>query len=340
MGVCFSETSFEENINKLFNSLPIKHIQLIKLKEFIIYQSTIEDITKIKSLSVKEKKIKNTNPLSNKVSFYKIESFNKYLLISNYNNIVYKYFYFKEYMNEILEFFNEIYALIPFEIKYPILKIIILLFGRFENSISSYGIYIDAFYYYSLYEYVNNNEIDIESEVEEEKSITNKYIYNESIDKMNKMNNNRKVELEDNIKRKEFINIQEKNQIQISNTKVISNKSLYVLLRLYLYSLTNIALPIFMIKFEKKDYEEKMKSYKELWTEKNLSSYIINTFLDKDNMSKLVYINIEEFVKKYIEKLSNLYVLLCEYSDYCRFLTEKQVIQYEKIEENYRLVYK
>ena len=168
--ICSSSYGYEDSLSYIFNNLPSKFQSTFKINDLIIDQSKEDKIfDKVKS----NIKLMQTISLS-KIPYSKEESFNRCLYETNYQNIIYKFYLTPGYEKELYEYFVELYKQIPEEIRYPCIRIILVMFSKFDLNLSL-NLFIDLFYYLSMYSF--SERMNQEQSIPFGKSIKNECLF-------------------------------------------------------------------------------------------------------------------------------------------------------------------
>lgn len=159
MGItCCSTSLFEHNLDLLFKRITI-HNSTYKEINSLITKYGYEDliIKKVKESNLKKNQFFNLlqpkieSKTSIKLNFIRETSYYIVLTESNFYKLINEYLLVEDYEKEVFHYFSHVFHSIKSNLRYPILKIIlVLLLGKYEKGLSE-TIFIELIVNYCLF---------------------------------------------------------------------------------------------------------------------------------------------------------------------------------------------
>ncbi len=182
---CSMRETIEELLEMYYNKIPLKNESSIKVNDILVDLGTkdiiIEKMNPEEDDNLKIFKLesKSTFSKTKRNSFKRDRCLSILLSESNFRHFIYKYLFVPDFEDETLVYFNNVYAMINHNLRYPIIKIImILLLCAKDNERDD--ILIENISYYNLVNGKFNNNMIIKNhkyiETESLKTILKYYI--------------------------------------------------------------------------------------------------------------------------------------------------------------------
>lgn len=177
---CSMNESYEDCLRKLFNNIPIKQTSPFKINDIINEKSSPElDLNTQKiyfnRFEENEYQKKSLEALYSKIPYIKEDNTVKTITETNYQSIVHKYLIYGEFEAYLYKYFMEVYKEVPYNVKYPVIKLILILFSKSENKTFTISLYEDLFYYLEVYQQGNSIGMSGGKMIKE---ISNKTLFN------------------------------------------------------------------------------------------------------------------------------------------------------------------
>lgn len=161
---CSINESYEDCLRKLFSNIPIKQNSPFKINDIINEKSTQElelntDKIYFNRFEDNEFQKKSLDALYSKIPYIKEDNTIKTITETNYQSLVHKYLIYGEFESHLYKYFMEIYKEIPYNLKYPVVKLVLILLSKSENKTFAISLYEDLFYYLEVYQLRNTNAL-------------------------------------------------------------------------------------------------------------------------------------------------------------------------------------
>lgn len=177
---CKPHVDFETSLNNFFEEMPLSKYPSSKAHEIIFDSGFIDHLSK--QMYKKrddlhaygsESKASYVTINFNKVQTSKEDNYGKSLPQNNFQEIIYKHMSVASYEKESLNYFLEIYKMIPHHLRYPVMKVIIVLLAEKEQNTDK--ILCEVLSYYNQYRSIieKNNETALKTG----KLIKNEYLF-------------------------------------------------------------------------------------------------------------------------------------------------------------------
>ena len=159
MGACCSTENYEESLEQFFKKIPINNKSMTEIYDLIYQQGYDDSIVKLiknsKKIDLFLDKLTSGNFLPSlnvsKYTYIKEKNFVTILPETNFQNFIYSNLLVSTYEKESFAYFTSVYKSIEYNIRYPIMKLLlILIFGKFDKSYSEKFI-IESISYFSVY---------------------------------------------------------------------------------------------------------------------------------------------------------------------------------------------
>lgn len=170
MGCCSSrQEAFEEIYLKYISQIPIYNLQAVELNNLIsdfAYNDPVsekiltgQDIMEITSGMIKKgQSVVNLKDLP--LSFKKDTNYNLTLTETNMKDFIYKYLIIENFEDASFNYFFGIYNEIPHNMKYPMIKLILILLFCSKDSKSNQKVLVENLDFYAIYSYKNEYKSD------------------------------------------------------------------------------------------------------------------------------------------------------------------------------------
>lgn len=158
MGCCSNRYSYEEMIEPFFRKVRLNNKEAAEINNILVSYGTYDRVyLKINKEDLDEdsylitKQTPTSKNKKNHILIKKEKSINILLTDINYQGLIYEYLVIDHYEKEMNNYFYKIYNEIPLKIKYPIIKIILILLFSNPDSSQLETILVDCLSFYNRY---------------------------------------------------------------------------------------------------------------------------------------------------------------------------------------------
>lgn len=274
MGCCSNRYSYEEIMEPFFKKVKLNNKEAAEINNIIVSYGTYDRVyLKINKEELDEDSylITKQTPNKNKKSHILIKkekSINILLTDINYQGLIYEYLVIEHYEKEMNNYFYKIYNEIPLKIKYPIIKIILILLFSSPDSSQIETILVDSLSFYNRYSDSNSMNRNSTASVS---------IYSTDL----------------------------KSDRLITKENLFTLLKIYFL-SISLFSIESFYSSLMkeQLNNEENDYHKEKEFYLNVWKPKIISGFA-KEFLDKQKENAVNAFNIEGFVKENYVYLMN-----------------------------------